>query len=133
MIQMQLWNNIILQSPWWLLLLLLIPLIIFLRRRRRKQSGLAVIEMPFDQVKVPRTWRVIVYGWLEPLFWVAMSLLVIAMARPQSEHAEESVKGEGIDIFLVMDLSSSMLARDFEPDRLSVSKQVAVDFTPVRS
>ncbi len=130
---MQLWNNIILQSPWWLLLLLVIPLLMFVRHRRRKRSGLAVIEMPFDQVNVPPTWRVMVYGWLEPLFWIALSLLIISMARPQSEHAEESVKGEGIDIFLVMDLSSSMLARDFEPDRLSVSKQVAVDFVSHRT
>jgi len=42
------------------------------------------------------------------------------------------VKGEGIDIFLVMDLSSSMLARDFEPDRLTVSKRVAADFVSRR-
>lgn len=92
-----------------------------------------VIDMPFDQVAIPTTWRTVVFSWLEPLFWLAVALLIIAMARPQSEHAEESVKGEGIDIFLVMDLSSSMLARDFEPDRLSVSKQVAIDFVSHRT
>lgn len=73
------------------------------------------------------------YACIEPLFWVSIGLFVIAMARPQSEHSEEVVKGEGIDIFLVMDLSSSMLARDFEPDRLSVSKKVAVDFVSHRT
>ena len=130
---MQIWNNIILQSPWWLLLAGLIPLAILWRRRQQSKNSIAVIDMPFEQVAIPRTWRTVVYTLLEPLFWLSMLLFVIAMARPQSEHAEESVKGEGIDIFLVMDLSSSMLARDFEPDRLSVSKQVAIDFVSHRT
>lgn len=111
----------------------LIPLAIFWRRFRRQKSGPVVIDMPFDQVTIPKTWRTIVFSGLEPLFWIAIACFIVAMARPQSEHAEESVKGEGIDIFLVMDLSSSMLARDFEPDRLSVSKQVAIDFVSHRT
>jgi Ca-activated chloride channel family protein len=131
--QMQLWNNILLQAPWWLLLLGLIPLTIIWRRWKREQSGPVVIDMPFDQAFIPGSWRTLLFSWLEPLFWVAMVLLIIALARPQSEHAEESVKGEGIDIFLVMDLSSSMLARDFDPDRLSVSKQVAINFVSHRT
>ncbi len=130
---MQLWNNIMLQAPWWLLMLALIPGVILWRRWKSSTSGIAVIDMPFEEKSIPTTWRVIVYTWLEPLFWLAIALLIVAMARPQSEHAEESVKGEGIDIFLVMDLSSSMLARDFNPDRLSVSKQVAVDFVSHRT
>jgi Ca-activated chloride channel family protein len=96
-------------------------------------QGTSAIEMPLGSAPVRKSWRMIVYAAIEPLFWVAMGLLIIAMARPQSEHSEEVVKGEGIDIFLVMDLSSSMLARDFEPDRLSVSKKVAVDFVSHRT
>jgi Ca-activated chloride channel family protein len=63
---------------------------------------------------------------------IAYSLLVIALARPQLTLKEEEVKAEGIDIMLIMDLSSSMLAKDFEPDRLSVSKQVAQTFVDKR-
>ncbi len=130
---MQIWNNIILQAPWWLLLLGLIPLTMWWRRRQRAQFGEKVIEMPIAFHGVPGSWRTALYAILEPLFWLSITLLIVAMARPQSEHAEEKVNGEGIDIFLVMDISSSMLARDFEPDRLSVSKQVAVDFVSHRT
>jgi Ca-activated chloride channel family protein len=54
------------------------------------------------------------------------------MARPQKTLKEEIVKAEGIDIFMVMDLSSSMLAKDFNPDRLEVSKRVAIEFVEKR-
>lgn len=130
---MRLWNNILIHDPWWLLLLGLIPLAIWWRSRRRLQEGVSAIEMPLATVPLKKSWRMILYACVEPLFWVSIGLMIIAMARPQSEHSEEVVKGEGIDIFLVMDLSSSMLARDFEPDRLSVSKKVAVDFVSHRT
>jgi Ca-activated chloride channel family protein len=91
------------------------------------------IVMPSLTEKAPVSARLLLYRCIEPAFWISIALLIMAMARPQSEHAEEHVKGEGIDIFLVMDLSSSMLARDFEPDRLTVSKKVAIDFVSHRT
>jgi Ca-activated chloride channel family protein len=115
------------------MLLGLIPLVMWLRNKWMSKHDVTAINMPAQTSKTPLTWRVLIYNSIEPLFWLSIVLLVIAMARPQSEHAEESVKGEGIDIFLVMDLSSSMLARDFEPDRLTVSKQVAIDFVSHRT
>lgn len=130
---MKLFNNFILHDPWWLLLLGLIPLLVWLRRSRRSKQGTYAIEMPLGVGTFRKSWRMILYSCVEPFFWFGIGLLIIAMARPQSEHAEEIVKGEGIDIFLVMDLSSSMLAKDFEPDRLSVSKRVAVDFVSHRT
>jgi len=63
---------------------------------------------------------------------LAFSALVIAIARPRQTLKEEDIKAEGIDICLVMDLSSSMLAQDFKPDRLEVSKRVAADFVEKR-
>jgi Ca-activated chloride channel family protein len=57
---------------------------------------------------------------------------MLAMARPQQTLKEEVVKAEGIDIILAMDLSSSMLAKDFNPDRLTVSKEVAAKFVDKR-
>lgn len=97
------------------------------------QKGINAFSTSFEPMVVPVTWRMWVYKAIEPIFWFSLALLILAMARPQSEHEEEHVKGEGIDIFLVMDLSSSMLARDFEPDRLTVSKQVAIDFVSHRT
>lgn len=54
--------------------------------------------------------------------------LLVALARPQTSFDESKVTTEGIDIVLAMDVSSSMLARDFKPNRLDAAKQVALDF-----
>lgn len=71
--------------------------------------------------------------FLSPLLrFLSLLALVFAMARPQTVLQEEEVKAEGIDIVLVMDLSSSMLAQDFKPDRLTVSKVVAGNFVQGR-
>ena len=111
----------------------LIPLITWYREQQKKKISSAALDMPVTLEKVPLTWRIRLYRWIEPMFWLAAGLIIIAMARPQSENSEEVIKGEGIDIFLVMDLSSSMLARDFDPDRLTVSKRVATDFISHRT
>ncbi len=70
---------------------------------------------------------------LLPLFrFLALGALIIALARPQKTLKDEDIKAEGLDIFLVMDLSSSMLSRDFDPDRLEASKRVAAEFVDMR-
>lgn len=125
---MKLWSDIALQAPMWLLLLEIIPVIIIYRFQKRKIMGVNAMDVPILPMRIPVSPRNKLFKLIEPLFWLAISMLIIALARPQREFAEETVKGEGIDIFLVMDVSSSMLARDFDPDRLAVSKQVAVDF-----
>ncbi|MBQ1937695.1 MAG: VWA domain-containing protein [Bacteroidales bacterium] len=58
----------------------------------------------------------------------AMVLMLLAMARPRSSSMVENVDTEGIDIVLTMDVSTSMLARDFTPDRLEASKDIAIEF-----
>ncbi len=62
----------------------------------------------------------------------ALSLLVVCIARPRSRTEVEKVDVEGIDIVLAMDVSTSMLARDFKPDRLSAAKDIAVEFIAQR-
>ncbi len=57
-----------------------------------------------------------------------ITLLIIALARPQSTDKFQDVSTEGIDIVLTLDISGSMLARDFRPDRLEASKDVATEF-----
>ena len=59
-------------------------------------------------------------------------LLVIAIARPRSTSQVEKVDTEGIDIIFAMDVSTSMLARDFQPDRLSAAKDIAIEFIAQR-
>jgi Ca-activated chloride channel family protein len=104
----------------------------YLRSRQVREKGSAAIAFPSLPSTVPLTWRVRALRWVAPVTYAAIALLWVAMARPQRQFQEEHVKGEGIDIFLVMDLSSSMLARDFDPDRLTVSKRVAADFVSRR-
>lgn len=62
----------------------------------------------------------------------AIALIIVAMARPRSSDSFESVDTEGIDIVLAMDVSTSMLARDFTPDRLGAAKDIAIEFIAQR-
>jgi Ca-activated chloride channel homolog len=59
---------------------------------------------------------------------IAITLLIFVLARPQSTDKFQNVSTEGIDIVLTLDISGSMLARDFRPDRLEASKNVATEF-----
>ena len=62
----------------------------------------------------------------------ALSMIVVAIARPRSSEQMERVDTEGIDIILAMDVSTSMLARDLTPDRISASKDIAIEFISQR-
>jgi len=73
----------------------------------------------------PRTWLI------HSLFVfriLAIALLIVALARPQSVSTKQNVHIEGIDIVMTIDVSGSMLARDFDPDRLEAAKDVADEF-----
>ena len=77
-----------------------------------------------------------VLGWLRHFPFVmrilAIVMIIIAMARPRSSEAMERIDTEGIDIMLTMDVSTSMLARDFKPDRISAAKDIAIEFISQR-
>ncbi len=62
----------------------------------------------------------------------ALSLIIVAIARPRSSSEMEKIDTEGIDIVLTMDVSTSMLARDFNPDRISAAKDIAIEFIAQR-
>ncbi len=62
----------------------------------------------------------------------ALVMVIIAIARPRSSEQLEKVDTEGIDIVLAMDVSTSMLARDLTPDRISASKDIAIEFISQR-
>ncbi len=63
---------------------------------------------------------------------VALVMIILALARPRSSSEVEKADTEGIDIVLAMDVSTSMLARDFQPDRLSAAKDIAIEFIAQR-
>ncbi|MCQ2149173.1 MAG: VWA domain-containing protein [Bacteroidales bacterium] len=62
----------------------------------------------------------------------ALSLIVVCIARPRSSSEMERIDTEGIDIVIAMDVSTSMLARDFSPDRISAAKDIAIEFIAQR-
>ena len=62
----------------------------------------------------------------------ALCLIIIAIARPRSSSQVEKVDTEGIDIMFAMDVSTSMLAQDFKPDRLSAAKDISIEFIAQR-
>ena len=77
-----------------------------------------------------------VLSWLRHVPFVlrtaALCLIIIAIARPRSSTQMEKIDTEGIDIMLAMDVSTSMLARDFTPDRISAAKDIAIEFISQR-
>lgn len=79
-------------------------------------------------MKGVKTWVVYARSWLQGVRWAVLVLLIVAMARPQSAWHEEKIEAEAIDIMLAMDVSPSMLTQDFEPDRMTVSQTMAIDF-----
>ncbi|MDO4224304.1 MAG: VWA domain-containing protein [Bergeyella zoohelcum] len=117
-------------SPWFLLLFLLfIPLIIKDLRRNKKQ-GIAVPTT--SNMQVSRS-VVFVLFFLKLTKYLALSALIIAMARPRTYTITDNQDDtKGVDIMLAVDVSLSMLSKDLEPDRLEALKKIAVDFVRSR-
>ena len=122
------WSDLTLAAPWWLVLLAVPPLLYYALRR----TGRTLPALPLPTLEaagpLPPTWRTRALRYLPVLWTVAWVLLSLALCRPQRVLTEEEIKTEGIDIVLVLDLSNSMLAQDFQPNRLEVAKRVAADF-----
>src|SRR3989339_334395 len=115
--------------PWILWFLFLIPLLSFIywKRRRRMVSELTFSSLqPFNHT--PRTLRERLYHMPVALRMLTLACLIVALARPQSVSSRENINTEGIDIVLVLDISGSMLAEDFTPNRLVAAKQVGEEF-----
>lgn len=119
-------------QPYLLSLLLLLPLLMWQYRRMANKRHVTLQVSRMNAMRGVKTWVVYVRNWLQALRWAALALIIMAMARPQRLWHEEKIEAEAIDIMLVMDISPSMLTRDFMPDRLSVAKQMAADFVGKR-
>lgn len=115
-----------------LLLLLIIPVIAwYILKQKRMQAALQVsTTQPFD--KMPRTYKIYLRHFNFVLRVLAVVLLIIALARPQSTDSWQNSSTEGVDIVLALDISGSMLARDFKPDRVEAAKDVAAQFVSGR-
>lgn len=114
--------------PQLLFLLLLLPLLAgwYISRFNRQQG--AVMVSSLRSFQNTRSFKSQLRHLPFVLRLLAIGLLITAMARPQTFNDERKTEGEGVDIVLCMDVSGSMLAQDFRPNRLEVAKQVATDF-----
>ena len=110
------------------LLLVLIPMIVWYIFKEKRSHA----DLKFSSIRVFKQMKRGSRIWLRHLLFAARVLailfLVLALARPQSSTSWQTYNSEGIDIMLALDISGSMLARDFTPDRLEAAKEVATKF-----
>ena len=110
------------------LLTLVVPMTAYYVYRLRQGRATMRISTVSGLRGVPRGARYYLRHMPFVLRCGAVALLVVALARPQSSQSDSSRTTEGIDIVLSLDISGSMLARDFQPDRISAAKEVAASF-----
>lgn len=113
---------------YFLLLVLLVPMILWYVLREKKSHA----DLQFSSLRafkgIKHSGRIWLRHVLFALEVLAIVFLVFALARPQSSNSWQTYTSEGIDIVLALDVSGSMLARDFDPDRLEAAKTVAQKF-----
>lgn len=115
------------------LLLLIIPYILWYVMFRKKTEPTIRLADTFALRRAQRTWRVRLMPVQALLRVLAFTLLVLAMARPQTHNSWEEETVEGIDIMLALDVSSSMLSQDIHPNRIEAALKVAAEFVADRT
>jgi Ca-activated chloride channel family protein len=122
-------NGITYEQPMFLYLLLLLPFMIAFYILKQQKAH-ASLRMPglHQFEKAGTTFSNYLRHILFAFRMIAITLLIFVLARPQSTDRFQSSTTEGIDIVMALDISGSMLARDFKPDRLEASKNVATEF-----
>ncbi|WP_394351919.1 vWA domain-containing protein [Perlabentimonas gracilis] len=114
-------------------LLLLVPAFVawYIWKQKDTRASLQMSSlMPFGGV--PASLRVYLRHLPFVLRMVALVMVVLVLARPQSFNVTQNIETEGIDIMISLDISSSMLAQDFKPDRLEAAKDIAIQFVSGR-
>lgn len=116
----------------WFIPVVLIPIIVwYLLQHRHMHPALQVsTTLPF--AKLRRPFKHYIRHAMFVMRLLAITLLIVALARPISHDSWRQSTTEGTDIVLAVDISTSMLARDFDPDRLGAAKQVATQFVNAR-
>jgi Ca-activated chloride channel family protein len=121
------------EDPLMLGLLALLPMLLLVQRRLESRRH---ATLSFSALETARSTGLAKGQWVlripSILRFLALGAMIVALARPQTGITSESVSTEGIDIVMAMDVSSSMLAEDLEPNRLEAAKQVAAEFAQGR-
>ena len=122
------YQHIYFSQPAFFWLFLLVPLLVWWELKRSGGNEATVMVSSVRAFRGARSWR----NFLRPLLFILRLLtlccLIVALARPQTHNDEQNLNGEGIDIVLCLDISGSMLAQDFQPNRMEAAKNVASEF-----
>lgn len=118
------------ENPSLLYFLLLLPAMVGYYIYRLKRGGGATVRVSSlsGMVRAPKSFKYYLRHAPLVMRLLAVGLLVLAVARPQRVISGENVNTEGIDIVMSLDISGSMLARDFAPDRLEAAKSITAQF-----
>ncbi|MEO5890170.1 MAG: VWA domain-containing protein [Ferruginibacter sp.] len=125
-------DTITFAAPKFFWLALLLPAMIFwyVKNSDRQQAGIKVSSL--KSFKGISSWKNIFRHLPFACRLVAMSFIIVALARPQTSNQEQQVEGDGVDIILCIDVSGSMTAQDFTPNRMEAAKTVAENFVERR-
>jgi Ca-activated chloride channel homolog len=121
-------------NPEYFFLFILVPIMIawYIWKQRKQSPTLQVSSLEGFAITKPSL-KAKLRHILPALRIIVLSLLIIALARPQSSSSKKSVKTEGIDIVIALDVSTSMLAEDFKPNRIEAAKKTAQEFIKDRT
>lgn len=116
----------------WLLLLLVPVAVLYIYREIAGRRPYILVSSIAPWRSAGGGYKKILRHFLFLLRMTALAAIIIAIARPRSSSLLEKVDTEGIDIILTLDVSTSMLARDFNPDRINAAKEIAIQFVAER-
>jgi Ca-activated chloride channel family protein len=116
-------------NPFYLIGLALVPLFYFLNKKR-KSASILYSDTSWVGMKPASEFYT---KFRDYLILVVIAFLFVGLARPQKGYETEIIHKKGIDIILVMDISGSMRAADFTPNRLEAAKKLAAEFVDMRS
>ena len=117
---------------WWFWAIILLPVLIVWYARRRNTYFPTMRFSDTSAFRNSPSWRNSIYEFLPVLRLPTLFCLIFALARPQKLLNPVDLQTTGIDIIMALDLSGSMLAQDFDPNRLEVAKKVASEFVDKR-
>lgn len=110
------------------LLLLLVPYVIWYVLRRKKSEPTLQVSDTHAYLKAPKSYKIYLIHAPFVLRLVALAMIIFVIARPQTTDNWQNTEIEGIDIMMVVDVSTSMLAQDLKPNRIEAAKEVAAEF-----
>lgn len=126
-------TNITFGQPLFLILFAIIPVMTFWRFGKGKKQVAAFNISSTKGLENSRSWKNSIQHFPFIFRMIALSCIIVALARPQTKFDETQSEGEGVDIILCIDVSGSMTAQDFTPNRMEAAKKVAMNFVDHRT